>query len=54
MDRIPCKKESEKDEIEYEIDAKCKNYDVVEAIEENYQGTLNDLKIDEHDISFKN
>ena len=49
------KKESEKSEIEFEIliDAhvKCKNYDVVESIEENYQGTLNDLKIDEHDVS---
>ena len=47
--------QSEKDEIEYklEIDAhvKCKGYDVVEAIEENYQGTLNDLKIDEQDVS---
>ena len=46
---------SEKDEIEFklEIDAhvKCKGYDVVEAIEENYQGTLNDLKIDEQDLS---
>ena len=31
--------------------AKCKNYDVVEAIEENYQGTLNDLEIDVHDLS---
>ena len=49
------KKDSEKSEIEFEIllDAhvKCKNYDVVESIEENYQGTLNDLKIDEHDVS---
>jgi hypothetical protein len=46
---------SEKDEIEFklELDAhlKCKGYDVVEAIEENYQGTLNDLKIDEQDLS---
>ena len=29
----------------------CKNYDVIEAIEVNYDGTLNDLKIDEHDPS---
>ena len=29
----------------------CKNYDVIEAIEVNYDGTLNDLKIDEHDRS---
>ena len=45
--------EAEKSEIAYElkIDAheNCKNYDVIEAIEVNYDGTLNDLKIDEHD-----
>ena len=47
--------EAKKREIAYElkIDAheNCKNYDVIEAIEENYQGTLNDLKVDEHDPS---
>ena len=47
--------ETEKSEIAYElkIDAheNCKNYDVIEAIEVNYDGTLNDLKIDEHDRS---
>ena len=30
---------------------RCKNYDVVETIEENYQGTLNDLKIRNKDLS---
>ena len=47
--------EAENSEIAYElkIDAheNCKNYDVIEAIEVNYDGTLNDLKIDEHDRS---
>ena len=47
--------QSEKDQIEFnlEIDAheKCKGYDVVEAIEENYQGTLNDLKIDQQHLA---
>ena len=55
MDGESVKKEAEQLEVEYELETdaheKCKNYDVVEAIEENYQGTLNELKIDENDPS---
>ena len=47
--------ESEKSEIEYELKIeaheKCKNFDVVEVIEVNFDGTLDDLKIDKHDPS---
>ena len=52
MDGESFKKEAERCEIEYELETdaheKCKNFDVVEAIEENYQGTLNDLKVAEN------
>ena len=47
--------QKEKCEAEYElkVDAhiKVRNFDVVEAIEENYNGTLNDQKIDVNDPS---
>ena len=41
------------EDIEYElrVDAhtKCKNYDVIEAIEVNFDGTLDELKVDKTD-----
>ena len=47
--------ESEKSEIEYELKIeaheKCNNFEVVEVIEVNFDGTLDDLKIDKHDPS---
>jgi hypothetical protein len=47
--------ESEKSEIDYELKIeaheKCKNFDVVEVIEVNFDGILDDLKIDKHDPS---
>ena len=47
--------ESEESEIDYELrieaHEKCKNFDVVEAIEVNFDGILDDLKIDKHDPS---
>ena len=47
------KSTAEKDVLveENKVTVKCKGYDVVEAIEENYQGTLSDLKIDVQDIT---
>ena len=42
---------SENIEYELKVDAhtKCKNYDVIEAIEVNFDGTLDELKVEETD-----
>ena len=37
-------------ELKVESHVKCKNYDVVEAIEVNFDGTIDDLKIDKTNI----